>query len=51
MHQFEMRFFDMLDVVVLMRVHTANDDLAALREASAERRQRPHPLAALTAWP
>jgi hypothetical protein len=28
-----MRFMDKLDVVVVTRVHTADDDLAALREA------------------
>jgi hypothetical protein len=33
MRQFEMRFFDRLGVPILMRVHTAADDLAALVEA------------------
>jgi hypothetical protein len=33
MRQFEMRFFDRLDVAVCTRVHAANDDLAALLEA------------------
>jgi len=33
MKQFELRFLDKLDVVILMRAYTAGDDLAALSEA------------------
>ena len=33
MKQFELRFYDKLDVVILMRAYIGNDDLAALAEA------------------
>jgi hypothetical protein len=40
MRQFEIRFLDKLEVPVVVRAYTAQDDLAALREA--ERLCRTH---------